>query len=81
MLASWEVKAWKEKGERPKCKEHFHRSRLEACQMTGHGDSGPYFRPIARWVGPKQIVIFSDRVWRMANSGGFTVLQLVSGTS
>jgi hypothetical protein len=36
--------------------------------MTGYGDNRPYFRPIARWVGPRQILMLTAFEWRVVRT-------------
>ena len=80
-LAPWEVAAWKDEGKKPKCKDHRHISKIDACEKTCHGDYCGYFAPVAEWVGPRAIMIKADRIWRPVLSDVFLVLQLVPGTA
>ena len=81
-LAQWEVDLWREQGIPPNCnKDHRHISKLEACEKTCFGEFRPYSKPIAAWVGPRQILLQADRVWRPKVSGGAAVMQLVPGTA
>ncbi len=71
VLALWEVKD-QERAIPPQCSNHQHIKVAEAMEMTGRGDpdaSGRlYFRPIARWVGPKQIVMLTAFEWRVVRT-------------
>jgi hypothetical protein len=80
-LAPWEVRELRESGTKPDCKQHRHISKRDACEKTCHGDFSIYAQPIAEWVGPRAILLKSDRVWRRVPSAGVGVMQLVEGTA
>ncbi len=67
VLALWEVQD-QERALPPQCSNHQHIKVAEAMEMTGRGDYRPYFRPIARWVGPKQIVLLAAWEWRVVRT-------------
>jgi len=80
-LAPWEAELWREKGVIPNCKNHRHVSKMDACEKTCHGNFSAYASAIAEWVGPRAILLKSDRVWRRVPSAGVGVMQLVDGTA
>jgi hypothetical protein len=86
LLSHEEVKQWRE-GIAPHCPDHRHVKRVDAMEMTHHGDYSPYSERIAQWVGPRHIELLSTWSWKPRPSGRplchgaptVRTLQLVEG--
>ena len=81
VLSEGEAEALEVRGEQPCCALHRHVGVNEAFYMTapswmyrrGHADGA-----VARWAGPKHIVIVRAFVWQPVVGAGYTVMELVS---
>ena len=76
-LAGWETKDWLERQIPPNCKKHKHLTKLEAMEMTCRGESSPYARPIAEWIGPRQVKMLTCFEWKMIDRWKFPRYNLL----